>query len=69
MGAALRGTGIVRPTMIVQVLAVIINIALAPVLISGWGTGLALGVAGAGLASSIAVLIGVLMLLDIFPQS
>ena len=62
MGAALRGTGIVRPSMIVQALAVIINIALAPVLIAGWGTGHALGVAGAGLASSIAVLIGVLML-------
>lgn len=62
MAAALRGTGIVRPSMIVQALAVIINIALAPVLISGWGTGYALGVAGAGLASSVAVLIGVLML-------
>jgi len=33
------------------------------VLISGWGTGHALGVAGAGLASSIAVAAGVLMLL------
>jgi putative MATE family efflux protein len=62
MGAALRGTGIVRPTMIVQALAVIINIALAPVLIAGWGTGHALGVAGAGLATSVAVLIGALML-------
>ena len=62
MGAALRGTGIVRPSMIVQVVAVFINIALAPVLISGWGTGIALGVAGAGLATSIAVLIGLLML-------
>jgi len=62
LGSALRGTGIVRPSMIVQVLAVIINIALAPVLITGWGTGIALGVAGAGLASSIAVLIGALML-------
>jgi putative MATE family efflux protein len=62
MGAALRGTGIVRPTMIVHTLAVIINIALAPVLITGWGTGHALGVAGAGLATSVAVLIGALML-------
>jgi putative MATE family efflux protein len=62
MGAALRGTGIVRPTMIVQALAVIINIALAPVLITGWGTGHSLGVAGAGLASSIAMLIGALTL-------
>ena len=62
MGAALSGTGIVRPGMIVQALAVTINILLAPVLIAGWGTGVALGVAGAGLASSIAVLMGVLMM-------
>jgi putative MATE family efflux protein len=62
MGAALSGTGIVRPSMIVQALAVMINIALAPVLITGWGTGHALGVAGAGLASSVAVLMGVLMM-------
>ena len=62
MGSALRGTGIVRPTVIVQVTTVIINILLAPVLIAGWGTGLALGVAGAGLASSIAVAIAVAMM-------
>jgi putative MATE family efflux protein len=66
MGSALRATGIVRPTMLVQALAVAINIALAPVLIAGLGTGHALGVAGAGLASSIAVLIGVVMLLAYF---
>jgi putative MATE family efflux protein len=62
MAAALRGTGIVRPTTIVQAVTVIINILLAPVLIGGWGTGRALGVAGAGLASSIAVGIGVMMM-------
>ena len=62
MGSALRATGIVRPSMLVQALAVILNIALAPVLIAGWGTGHAFGVAGAGLASSIAVLLAVLML-------
>jgi putative MATE family efflux protein len=62
MGAALRGTGIVRPTVIVQTSAVIMNMLLAPVLISGWGTGRPLGVAGAGLASSIAVAIAVLMM-------
>ena len=39
MGSALRGTGIVKPTMIVQVLALLLNIVLAPVLIAGWGTG------------------------------
>ncbi len=66
MASALRATGIVRPSMLVQALAVVINIALAPVLITGWGTGHALGVAGAGLASSIAVFVGVLMLLGYF---
>ena len=66
IAAALSATGIVRPAMLVRVLAVIINIALAPVLISGWGTGYALGVAGAGLASTIAVGAGVLMLLAYF---
>jgi len=66
IASALRATGIVRPAMLVRIVAVIINIALAPVLISGWGTGYALGVAGAGLASSIAVAIGALMLLAYF---
>lgn len=64
--SALRATGIVRPAMLVRVIAVVINIALAPVLISGWGTGHVLGVAGAGLASSIAVAVGTLMLLVYF---
>src|SRR3984957_14517651 len=62
MGSALRGTGIVQPSMIVQVLTVILNAVLAPVLIAGWGTGHPLGVAGAGLASSIALAVGVVML-------
>ncbi|MBR0952279.1 MATE family efflux transporter [Bradyrhizobium canariense] len=66
IASALRATGIVRPAMLVRVLAVVINIALAPVLISGWGTGYAFGVAGAGLASSIAVAIGALMLFAYF---
>jgi putative MATE family efflux protein len=62
MGSALRGTGIVQPTMLVQVVTVVLNIVLAPVLIAGWGTGHPLGVAGAGLASSIAVVAAVVML-------
>jgi putative MATE family efflux protein len=69
MAAALRATGIVRPSMLVQALAVVINIALAPVLILGWGTGRAFGVAGAGLASTIAVFIGVLLLLWYFRRA
>jgi len=51
MGSGLRGTGIVKPTMVVQALTVVLNAALAPVLIAGWGTGVPLGVAGAGFAS------------------
>jgi Na+-driven multidrug efflux pump len=62
MTAALRGTGIVRPAMLIQALTVMINIVLAPVLIIGWGTGHGFGVAGAGLASSLAVVIGVAIL-------
>jgi putative MATE family efflux protein len=62
MGSALRGTGIVQPTMIVQVLTVVLNAVLAPVLIAGWGTGHPMGVAGAGLASSLALAAGVVML-------
>ena len=62
MGSALRGTGIVRPAMIVQVLTVLLNAGLAPVLIAGWGTGHPLGVAGAGLASSLSVAVGVVLL-------
>jgi putative MATE family efflux protein len=69
MAAALRGTGIVRPTTIVQAVTVIINMLLAPVLIAGWGTGRALGVAGAGLASSIAVAIGVMMMWIYFQRA
>jgi MATE family, multidrug efflux pump len=62
MASALRGTGIVKPAMTVQMLTVVINVILAPVLIGGWGTGHPLGVAGAGLASSIAIAVGVLLL-------
>lgn len=62
MGSALRGTGIVRPTMIVQMLTLLMNIVLAPVLIAGWGTGHAMGVAGAGLASSLSVAFGVVLM-------
>ena len=62
MGSALRGTGIVAPTMIVQVATLVLNIVLAPVLIAGWGTGMPMGVAGAGLATSISVAVGVVIL-------
>ncbi len=58
LGAALRGTGAFKPGMIVQTATVIINIVLAPFLVFGWGTGLAMGVAGAAVATLIAIAIG-----------
>ena len=66
MGSALRGTGIVKPTMAIQALTVLLNTLLAPVLIAGWGTGYAMGVAGAGLASSISIAIGIVLLAAYF---
>ena len=69
MASALRGIGIVKPTMVVQALTVTINVMLAPVLIVGWGTGCALGVKGAGLASSLAVAIGVVALWAYFQRA
>jgi len=68
MGSALRGTGIARPTMVVQMLTVLLNAVLAPVLIVGVGTGRPMGVAGAGLASSIAVAVGVIMMVIYFER-
>jgi len=62
MGSALRGTGIVKPTMVVQMGTVAFNVVLAPVLIAGWGTGRPLGVAGAGLATSLSIAGGVALL-------
>jgi putative MATE family efflux protein len=68
MGSALRGTGIAKPTMVVQILTVLLNAVLAPVLIAGMGTGRPMGVAGAGLASSIAILVGVVMMYIYFEK-
>ncbi len=62
-GSVLRGAGVVKPGMVVQLTTVALNIALAPVLIAGWGTHRPLGVAGAGLATSVSVAVGVSMLL------
>jgi len=62
MSSALRGTGIVKPAMAVQMITVLVNVVLAPILIGGWFTGRPLGVAGAGLASSIAVGLGVVLM-------
>ncbi|MCP4238555.1 MATE family efflux transporter [Marisediminitalea sp.] len=68
MTAAMRGTGIVKPAMQVQMLSLLVNIVLTPILIHGWLTGYAMGVAGAGLASSLSALFAVLMLWRYFKR-
>lgn len=66
MGASLRATGLVKPTMIVQAASLSLNIILAPIMIAGWLTGHPFGVVGAGLASTISVAAGVLLMLLYF---
>lgn len=60
LASGLRAAGVVAPPMIVQVLSVLLNAILAPVLIAGWSTGVPLGVAGAGWATTIASLAGLI---------
>jgi len=61
-GAALRGSGVVRPTVIILATSVVLNLVLAPVLILGWITGRPYGVSGAAVATLAAVVAGALML-------
>jgi putative MATE family efflux protein len=58
MGSALRASGVVGIPTMIQSATVVINAILAPVLVMGFLTGHPMGVAGAGLASSIAALFG-----------
>jgi putative MATE family efflux protein len=58
MGAALRGVGDIKVPTAIQIVTVVVNIVLAPTLMFGWVTGKPLGVAGAGLASLVAIAIG-----------
>lgn len=57
MSAALRGTGQFRAPMLVSTVSVVTNMALAPFLIFGWGTGRPLGVAGAAIASLVSIVV------------
>ena len=66
MGSAMRGMGDFKPGMIVQTATIIINILLAPFLIFGWGTGYAMGVAGAAASTFVAIVVGVVWLLTYF---
>ncbi|MCA9713777.1 MAG: MATE family efflux transporter [Myxococcales bacterium] len=62
MASALRGTGIVNPTIVVQVSTVALNALLSPIMIAGWLTGVPLGLVGAGLSTTISVAIAVVMM-------
>ncbi|WDE06244.1 MATE family efflux transporter [Thalassomonas viridans] len=66
LSSALRGAGVVKPGMVIQFISVFINTLLTPVLVAGWFTGHAMGVAGAGLASSVAMLVAVLLMFVYF---
>lgn len=63
LDAVLRGIGIARPTVLIQISSVALNIALTPSLMFGAGPLPAMGVAGAGLASTLSALAGVLLLI------
>lgn len=69
MGSALRAVGNFKVGMIVSTASIIVNMVVAPFLIFGWGTGVALGVGGAALASLIAVGVAALWLLLFFRRS
>jgi len=58
MSAALRGLGDVKVPTAIQVATVVLNILLAPTLMFGWLTGRPLGVAGAAIASLVAIAFG-----------
>ena len=66
MSSALRGTGNFRPGMLVQSATIILNMILAPFLIFGWIGHHPMGVAGAALATFIAIALGTAWLVTFF---
>ena len=64
LGASLRGRGIVKPIMVVQLMTVMLNALLAPLLIAG----MSLGTTGAGLASTLSIAAGVFLAWKLFKK-
>ncbi len=58
LGSALRAMGDLKVPTLIQAATVILNIALAPILMFGWGVGHPLGVTGAAIASLVSVMLG-----------